>query len=379
MNAVRKRLHLLILMLLVCTTPACSKKEQPVKKYPILVAPVVQQDTPIFIESVGNVYSLQTVEIRPQVGGIVLEANVKQGQYVKKGDQLYRIDPRPYQAALDQAKGTLLKDQAALELAQITTKRYETLAQKDFISKLNFEQYQINVKSAEGQVLTDKAAVEAAELNLSWTTVLAPIDGKISQYNIDPGNLVVPNDANALTNLRSIHPADIHFNINQKDYIAVQRAMREGQLKFEIFMPQISENVRQGKIYFYDNHLDLNTGTILIKGLVPNEDEYYWPGEFVRVRLQLRMEYNALLIPEEALQYGQEGSYVYVFKPETSSVEYRLVTKGERVGKLLLIEKGLKPGEQVVTLGQVNLRPNSQVYLAKEGAELPHNALKLGN
>ena len=234
---------------MICTV-SCAKKEQPEKKYPVTVAPIVQRDTPIFIESVGNVYSLQTVEIRPQVGGIILEANVKQGQYVKKGDQLYKIDPRPYQAALDQAKGNLFKDLAALELAQITAKRYETLAQKDFISKLNYEQYLINIKTAEGQVLNDQAAVELVTINLAWCTVLAPIDGKISQYNIDPGNLVVPNDTNALTDLRSITPADIRFYINQRDYIAVQQAMRESQLKFEVYMPQLTENVRQGKIYF---------------------------------------------------------------------------------------------------------------------------------
>lgn len=235
-------------LMILCLT-GCSKKNN-LKKYPVTVADVVEQDVPIYIESIGNVYSLQTVEIRPQVGGIIVEANVKQGQYVKQGQQLYKIDPRPYQAAYEQAKGTLLKDMAALELAEITAKRYKTLAEKDFISKLNYEQYQINVKTAQGQVLNDQAALELAKINLDWTTVLAPIDGKISQYNIDPGNLVVANDANALTDLRSITPADIRFYVKPKDYIAVQQAMKAGQLKFEVYMPQLPNNVRQGKIYF---------------------------------------------------------------------------------------------------------------------------------
>lgn len=252
---------------------------------------------------------------------------------------------------------------ADYELAQITAKRYAILAEKDFISKLNYEQYQSNVKAAEGQVLNDQAAVELAQINLGWSTVLAPIDGKISQFNIDPGNLVVANDANALTDLRSITPADIRFYVNQTDYMKVQRAMKEGQLKFEVYMPQIPTHIRQGKIYFYDNHLDLNTGTILIKGSVPNQDEYFWPGEFVRVRLQLRVQPQALLIPEEAIQYGQDGSFVYVYKVDTSIVEYRPVVKGEKVGKMFLIEKGVNPGEQVVTKGQGNLRPNAKVYL----------------
>jgi membrane fusion protein, multidrug efflux system len=357
---------ILLLALILCMT-GCSKKEQPERKFPITVADVVQRDVPLFIEAVGNAYSLYTVQIRPQVGGIIIEANVKQGQYVKKGDQLYKIDPRPYQAAVEQAQGTLLKDQATLELAEITAKRYAVLAEKDFISKLNYEQYQINIKSAQGQVLNDQAALDLAKINLGWTTVLAPIEGKISQFNIDPGNLVVPNDTNALTDLRTITPADIRFYVNQNDYINVQKAMREGQLKFEVYLPQAPSQARQGKIYFFDNHIDLNTGTILIKGTVHNEDEYFWPGEFVRVRLQLRIVPKALLVSEEAIQFGQDGSFVYVYKPETSTVEYRPVVKGERIDKMFLIEKGVNLGEQVVTKGQVNLRPNVKVYLAGKG------------
>lgn len=360
-----KNINLIIFVLLL-VLGGCAKKETPEIKYPITIGQVVQRDVPIFIESIGNVFSLYTVEIRPQVGGIVLEANVKQGQYVKKGDQLYKIDPRPFQASLDQAKGTLLKDVAALELAEITAKRYGILAEKDFISKLNFEQYQSNVKAAQGQVLNDQALVELAQINLGWTTVLAPIDGKISQFNIDPGNLVVANDANALTDLRSVTPADIRFNINQTDFLAVQKAIMERQLKFEVYMPQAPDKIREGHIYFYDNHLDLNTGTILIKGIVPNEDEYFWPGEFVRIRLQLYVQPQALLVPEEAVQVGQDGPFVFVFQPETSTVDYRPVVRGEKIGKMFLIEKGVTAGEQVVTRGQVNLRPHAKVYLAEE-------------
>lgn len=357
---------LLIYFTILMCILGCAKKEEPPRKYPITVGDVVQRDVPILIEFIGNVYSLQTVEIRPQVGGIILEAYVKQGQFVKKGDLLYKIDPRPYQAALDQAKGILAKDLAALELAQVTAKRYATLVEKDFISKLNYEQYLANVKTAEGQVLTDRAVVEMAQLNLEWSTVISPIDGKISQYGIDPGNLVVANDPAALTSVRSITPADIRFSVNQNDYIAIQKAMKEGLLKFEVYLLQAPHNTRLGKIYFLDNHLDLNTGTILIKGSVLNGDEYFWPGEFVRIRLQLRIQPNALLVPEEALQYGQEGSFVYVYNSDTSTVEYRTVVKGEKFEKTYLIEKGVNAGEKVVTKGQVNLRPNASVYLVEK-------------
>lgn len=351
---------------ILCLAVGCSKQEETEKKYPVVLGDVVQRDVPIFIESIGNVYSLQTVVIRPQVGGIVEQAHVKQGQYVKKGDILYTIDPRPYKANLDQAKANLLKNNAALKIAELTAKRYSDLAQKDFISKLNYEQYQTNVEAAQSQVLNDKAAVEFAQINLDWTTVVSPIDGKISQYNIDPGNLVIANDANALTDVRSITPADIRFYINQKDYILVQKAMKEGRLKFEVHLPQMPESIRQGKIYFTDNHIDLNNGTILIKGTVPNEDEFFWPGEFVRVRLQLRVQPKGLLVPEESIQYGHDGSFVYVYNPTTSTVEYRLVVKSEKIDKMYLIEKGINAGEKIVTKGQVNLRPGSKVYIADQ-------------
>lgn len=353
-------------ILLLSFSSSCSKKETPEIKYPITIGEAIQKDVPIVLEAIGNVFSLYTVLIRPQVGGIITEANVKQGQYVKKGQQLYKIDPRPYQAALDQTKGTLLKSVATLKLAEITAKRYADLAQKDFISKLTYEQYVANIDTAQGQVLNDQAALEVAQINLDWTTVVSPIDGKISQFNIDPGNLVVPNDTNALTDVRSITPADIRFYVNQTDYIQVQKAIREGQLKFEVYLPQNPEGAREGKIYFYDNHLDPTTGTILIKGTVDNVDEHFWPGEFVRVRLQLRMQKNGILVPEEAIQIGQEGPFVYIFKPETSTVEYRPIVRGEKVGKMFLVEKGIEWGEKVVTKGQVNLRPNAKVFLVDE-------------
>lgn len=348
----------------------CSSKDPKTTErvLPVVIAEVVQQDIPIFIEVIGNVYSLQTVQIRPQVGGIVQEAYVRQGQYVKKGDPLYKIDPRPYQAALDKAKAALIKDQAALELAKNTVERYSDLVKKDYLSKLTYDQYKTNVETAQGAVLSDQADVVTAELNLEWSTPISPIDGKISFYNIDPGNLVTANDPNFLTDIRQIDPADIRFNVNQKDFVEVQKSMQEGQLKFSAILPQEKDKPREGEIYFVDNHIDLSTGTILLKGTVPNADEQFWPGEFIKVRLQLRTKPDAILVPEEAVQVGQNGPFVYVYQPSTSKVEYRPVVKGEQVDHLILIEKGVEAGEKVVTKGQVNLRPGYKVYISKSGS-----------
>jgi len=355
------RLLLVTLILL----GGCAQKPKKVERtYPIAIGHVEERETPIFIEAIGNVYSLQTVQIRPQVSGVVLEAYIKQGQYVKKGDPLYRIDPRPYQAALDQAKATLAKDQATLRFSEIQVERNKILLEKDYLSKLNFEQFVSQVEFNKGQVDADKALVATAALNLEWATPISPLDGKVSQYNIDPGNLVNAYDPNFLIDIRSITPADIRFGITQNDFVKVQEAMAKGQLKFEVILPQLRNTPREGKIYFMDNHLDTNTGTILLRGAIPNEDELLWPGEFLQVRLQLRVEPHALLVPEEAVKIGQDGPYVFIFKPETSTVEYRTVVKGQRVGNQFIIEKGIHLGDKVVTNGQNNLLPGAKVYVS---------------
>lgn len=360
-----KKIHipLFLIPLLVFLLTGCKDKTPPAERsYPVSIGDVVQKDTPIFVEAIGNVFSLQSVLIRPQVAGIVQEAYVKQGQYVKKGEPLYKIDPRPYKAALDQAKANLAKDEATLKYSEIQVERNKMLLEKDFLSKLSFEQFVSQVEFNKGQVESDKAAVDTAALNLEWTVPTSPLDGKISQYNIDPGNLVQAYDPNFLTNIRQMDPADIRFSITQNDFTKVQAAVKNGQLKFEVILPQMADTPREGHIYFVDNHLDPSTGTILLRGTVHNEDELFWPGEFIRVRLQLRVEKNALLVPEQAVKIGQEGSYVYIYKPETSTAEYRRVVKGERVNNMVIVQ-GIHLGEKVIIQGQNNLLPGVQVYI----------------
>lgn len=358
-------INLFFYSILILIATSCGNKSKSHERvYPVKLGDVEQKDVPIYIESIGNVFSLQTVQIRPQVSGLVVEAYVQQGQYVKKGDPLYKIDTRPYQAALDRAKGVLEKDLATLEFSKIQLERNKQLAEKDYISKLTYEQYRSQVEINKGQVESDKADVALAELNLSWCIPTSPIDGKISQYNIDPGNLVVANDANALTNIRQISPADIRFNINQNDYVKVQKAMQKGSLKFEAILPQDKKTPREGMIYFVDNHIDPSTGTILLKGTVPNEDEMFWPGEFIRVLLQLRIEKQAILVPEQAVKIGQEGPFIYVYKPDTSTAEYRKVVKGNSIDGKFIIQSGVKLGEKVIVEGQNNLMPGTKVSLS---------------
>lgn len=349
---------------------SCSKQENPVTQPPVRVesSVVSQKDVRNYIEAIGNVYEYSIVQIKPQVQGILLKAYVEQGSFVKKGDLLYEIDPRPYQAALDQAKATLLKDQAALELAKNTVKRYADVAAKDYISALTFEQYNTNSLAASAQVATDEASVEIAQINLDYAKITSPIDGKVSAYNIYPGNLVVVNDPTALIEIRQISPADIRFSIPQKDFQDVQKFQASGDIKFEVYLPYENDQKFKGSLYFIDNHVNLQTGMILLKGLIPNEDKTLWPGEFVRVRLFTSNQQQALVIPQPAIQIGQKGSYVYVIQPDMS-VQLVYVTTGQLINSEIVITSGLKEGDKVVTNGQLNLKNGSKVIEPSKVAE----------
>jgi multidrug efflux system membrane fusion protein len=358
------RAYLLIFSLLFLT--ACSDRSKKVETvFPVELGVAVERNVPIYIEAIANVYTLQFVEMRPQVGGIVEEVYFKDGDYVKKDEILYKIDPRPYQAALDKAKAALIKDVATLQFNEMRVKRYSDLTKEQYFSKVNYEQFQSDSETSRGQVLSDQADIETAQLYLDWTAPRSPLDGRISQNLIHPGNLVTANNANFLVDIRQIDPADIRFSINQKQFVEVQKAIKAGTLKFQAILPQKPDKPREGEIYFIDNHIDLATGTILLKGKVPNEDELFWPGEFVRVRLELRREPHGVLVPEEAIRLGQDGPFVYVFLPDSSTVDYRPVVKGETIDHQVLIEKGVKAGEKVVTKGQINLRPGVKVSLVQ--------------
>lgn len=354
---------LFLLLLTACSTGEPIHEEH---SLPIEIGETTQGNVPIYIEAIGNVYSLKTVDVRPQVGGIITDVYVKQGQSVEEGQLLYTIDPRPFQATLDQAKATLAKDEAALKLAEITVERYADLVEKNYVSQLSFEQYKSQVEINQAQIFIDQALVDQAEINLGFASIHSPMDGLVGQYHIDVGNVVMANDSKALIRILQVSPADIRFAITQSEFVQVRRAQREGSFKFEAYLPDYPDEARSGTIYFFDNHIDTNTGTILLKGAIPNDDSFFWPGEFVNVRLQLRVEKDAILIPLEALQIGQDGQFVYIFDPGTSTVEYRSISTGPVYGDRVMIIKGVALGEKVVTNGQINLQPGAKVFIKEE-------------
>jgi multidrug efflux system membrane fusion protein len=358
------RIQTLSILCFLALLLGCGPKE-PLRKgppaVPVATARVIEKDHPVYISTIGNVYSFLTVDIRPQVSGQILDIHVQRGDKVKKGQVLYTIDPRPYQAILDKAKATLVKDKASLDFAKKKLVRYEGLVKQDYVSQLNYDQYKTDVSTLEAQIVQDQADIDSAQINLDYCTIRAPMDGMISFYNVDPGNIVSPTQADPLTVLRMLDPASIHFNISQHDYQRLKDAHPE-KIVIKAFLPHQENNQLEGDVYFVDNHLELTTGTILLMAKIPNPDGVLWPGEFVNVRVLVTVEKNALMVPISAVEIGQKGSFIYVVKSDMT-VEARLVEVGDQDENFAVIRKGVAVDEIVVTDGQINLFPGAKVII----------------
>lgn len=343
----------------------CSKEEPQARPpSPVVIGFAEKKDVPITIETMGNAYALATVDIRPQVSGELLRAHVAQGALVQEGELLYTIDPAPYEAQLDKARAELLRNQAELALAKETLRRNEPLLAKEFISQLTFDQYGTNVKSFEAQIAANMADIVEAEINLAYCYITSPINGKLSQYMIDPGNIVSPQEQQAISTIRQLSPIEVRFTLSQRDFMKVKEGKAKGALQFQATLPEDKSNPIPGELHFIDNQIDLKTGTILLKGLIPNEDYKLWPGEFVYVKLILYTMKDATVVPEAAVLVGPKGHFLYVVKDD-NTVEKRDVVIIEKTGDLYAIESGAKPGEKVVVDGQVTLNQGAKVVITK--------------
>ena len=351
-------------ILVVSLMAGCQKQEVAPPPPPRVQTKVVtQKDTPIWLETVGNVLANLNVSVTPQVGGQVESVYVKEGQNVKAGDLLYVIDPRPYQAQVAQAQGTLIADKANLEYQKKSYERYSQLVKDDYISKINLEQIESNVLQAQGAVERDEGALAQAKINLDWCYIRSPIDGKISNYNIDVGNIVAPNDMNALTIIRQISPIQVQFTYTQREFEEIQKQFGTHKtFDFEVGLLENMQDKIAGQIYFFDNTINTNTGTILLKGRVPNLDERLWPGEFVRVGTLLKIEKEATLIPIEAVDRTQNGFFAFVVTQEKIA-ELRKLDLGRQVEESYIVLNGVEPGEEVITIGQLNVKNGMKVAI----------------
>ncbi len=352
----------LLLVSTILLTQGCSgkKPQKEVPPRPVEAGVAIQKDVPIYIESFGNMYPPNDVNIISQVTGQIKEASFKDGDIVSRGDMLFTIDPAPYKADLDKAEAALSQDLADLKLAKDTLARNKKLFDKELISQQDLDQYQTNVASLEGKVKLDNAEIELARINLGYCFIHSPIDGLTGRRLVDPGNVVTENDGPTLVNIKTIDPLYMDFTVPEVELDRIRNAMSEGTLKVDLSVTESNDYSYSGELHFLDNAVDNSTGTVLLRAIVSNKDKALWAGQFVRVRLILYIQKDAILVPYEAVQLGQDGPYLFAITPDNKA-DLRAVTTGNREDDHIIVEKGVSVGEKVVISGQMGLSPGVTV------------------
>jgi multidrug efflux system membrane fusion protein len=304
----------------------------------------------------------ELVSIQPQVSGRITAIHFVDGADVQVGDRLFTIDPRPYQALLTTAEGNLAQEEATLNLAKTAFTRADNLLPKDAISRSDYDQAKSAVEVAKSKVKSSKGAVETAKLNLEYCEIRSPINGRAGQRLVDLGNLVTANSGatGTLLLIQRLDPIYADFTISENDLPKVQHYLRQGKVCAEAWLPDEPAKARRGDLTFLDNAVQDSNGTVRLRATLSNVDYQFWPGQFVKVRLILETLKNAVLIPAAAVQVSANGPYAYVVNSD-SVAELRSVVLGQRQGDLVVIAKGVKAGEAVVTLGQIGVIPGSKV------------------
>jgi membrane fusion protein, multidrug efflux system len=329
---------------------------------PVTVAESSQHDVPIYYDALGTVAAYNTVAIRAQVTGQLISVDFRQGQEVRQGDVLARIDPAPLKAVLDQAVAKKADDQAQLVDAQKDFARFTTLQAKNFDTQQNVDLQQAKVDHFKASIDADQGAIEAAQAQLNYTTIVAPIDGVVGFRQVDVGNIIHTTDPNPLTVLTQIKPCTVIFTLPQSNLGPVREAMLHGSVSVLAFDQNDKEQLAEGHLLLIDNQIDQTTSTIRLKAEFPNQDERLWPGEFVRIRILITTYKDAVTVPPVALQRGPDGFYVWVVKSD-NTVEQRPIGAQTVNDDTAIATKGLAAGERVVTNGQSRLDVGSHVAI----------------
>jgi membrane fusion protein, multidrug efflux system len=386
---------------------------------PVTVAEAVRRDVPIQVSAVGNVQGLTTVAVKSQIAGQILQVHFKEGQDVRQGELLFTIDPRPLEAALRQAQANVTRDTAAIRQAEaalgqrqaevqqaeanlardiaqmdnarVQEQRYRSLVERELVAREQYDQIRTNSAAMEATVRADRAAVENARasalaaqaavdntraviladeamidnarLQLGYTTIRAPMDGRTGSILVQAGNVVKANEDGPLVVITQVHPIYVTFAVPEQYLADIKRYRAAGPLRVEAY-PDRAQPPARGDVTFVNSTVDPATGTIQLKGTFPNTDNALWPGQFLDVVLTLATQPNAILVPTQAVQPGQQGSFVFVVKPDLV-VESRRVEPGRRLERETIIDKGLAAGERIVTDGHLRLRPGSRVEIKK--------------
>jgi multidrug efflux system membrane fusion protein len=330
----------------------------------VKTAKTVAKPMPVLIEAVGSVEPEHSVQVRAQVSGVLQSVLFKEGDKVKAGQQLFQIDPRTFEALYRQSQAQLARDEAQLENAKVQRDRLEPLLKREFITRQEFDVAVTSTKSLEATVAADRALLEQARIQLDFTRIQAPIGGRTGSLAIKPGNLVPTAGGGVpLVTINSTDPMLVSFSIPERQLEEIRRYQHEKDMRIEIMTDRSGPAAAEGKLVFIDNTVTPQTGTVVLKTRVMNKDEILWPGQFVNVRIILRIEAEAVVVPEAAVQPGQDGSFVYLIDP-ASKVVVQPVKVSRQIGNEVVIATGIKPGDQVITEIPQALEPGATVRFA---------------
>jgi multidrug efflux system membrane fusion protein len=353
----------LALALAACTrqAPPSAPARPPAQ---VAVATAVRQDVPIYLDAIGKSVAREAVSVQPQVSGRITRLHFADGAQLAAGDPLFTIDPRPYQAQLDAAAGSLSQAKAALAFAKIELGRAAELVATRSIAQEEYDTRKNAVDVAEAQVQQGQAAVETARLNLEYCSIRSPIAGRAGQRLVDPGNVVTANSGSLLL-VQRLDPIYADFTVTEGDLTAVQRNMARAALRVEVRLPEEPERPLAGELTFLDNAVQDATGTVRLRATVHNRDHRLWPGRFVKVRLLLDTLQGAVLVPAAAPQLSAQGPFVFVVKQD-STAELRPVKTGQRQGDQVVVDHGLAAGERVVVAGHIGVMPGGKVHVEEQ-------------
>ena len=348
----------------------CSKKTEPPKVMPaapVTVETVSKRSVPMQLHAIGNVQPYTIVGIKAQIGGTLARVHFTEGQDVQKGSLLFTIDPRPFQAALRQSEATLARDRAQYENTKKDANRYAELVKKGYVSQEQYEQIRTNADALEAVVQADSEQVENAKLQLQYCFIHSPVSGRAGSLLLHEGNLVKANADTPMVVINQIQPVNVTFSVPEKNLSEVRKYMTGGKLGVEAFLSAEDKSPAKGGLSFIDNTVDTSTGTIMMKASFPNQDRRLWPGQFVNVVMTLTVQQDAIVVPSAAVQTGQQGQFVYVVKGDKA--ELRTITAGVDYEGMTVIDKGIVPGEQVVTDGQIRLSPGAKIAIRTPGQQ----------
>jgi multidrug efflux system membrane fusion protein len=329
---------------------------------PVLVAKAVRKTVAQRLHAIGRVEAYSTVQVKAQISGQLMKVHFKEGEDVGKGDLLFTIDPRPFEAALNQALADLNRDKAQKLQLGNDFSRYQTLLQEGVGSRQQYDEAKSKYEAIAATVAADEANVQTARLSLEYTRITSPIDGRTGNLILHEGNLVKANADTAMVVINQVRPVYVDFALPEQDLASVRSSMASHSLGVDVIAPGDKKTTVPGKLSFVDNTVDPTTGTIQLKGLFDNQDQKLWPGQFVDTYLTLRERPNAVLVPSQAVQTGQDGSYVFVVDKKMKA-DIRKVAVGDTIEGDIIIESGIKSGETVITDGQLRVIPGGPVMI----------------